>query len=71
MLFNAFYIYFISDKPFKASNHHRWRGWHYVNLYKPNTFLFLSQARTKISNSVCPGHFYVQWLEARSGCSFC
>ena len=35
-----------------------------------NTFLHLSQARPQISNTICYGLFYVQWVEVGGDCSF-
>ena len=43
------------------SNYQRRRVW--INRFKTAIFLCLSQARTWISNVICCGLIYVQWIE--------
>jgi hypothetical protein len=51
-------------------------GWHLKNRGRvrgrdDSTFVCLSQARTWISNVICHGFLYVQWVKKRRDCSFC
>ena len=51
------------------SSHCLWQG-ELKKLFNSNTFLYLFQDRTWISNSICHSIFSVEWYEVR-GCSFC
>jgi hypothetical protein len=42
-----------------------------INQFNPSTLLYLSQARTRISNVICHDLFYVEWIEVRCDSSFC
>ena len=46
-----------------------WQG-ELKKWFNANTFLYLFQDRTWISNSICHSIFSVEWYEVR-GCSFC
>jgi len=41
-----------------------------IKQFSAATCLCLCKARTRISNVICHGLFYVQWDEVRCGCSF-
>jgi hypothetical protein len=45
-------------------------GSHYINQFKPVTFLCLSQARTWISIGICHGLFLCSMIRGKDGCLF-
>ena len=46
-------------------------GYNIINRFIPVTLQCLSIARNCISNGICHGLFYVQWIDVRGDCLFC
>ena len=56
------------------SNYQKGDVWDPINWFNPTTFVYLSQARTWVSNVICHtfcNSFCIQWFEMKGGCLFC
>ena len=53
------------------SNYQHGEGWEHINRFTSAICVCMSQTKSRISNIICWGPFYVQRVQVRGYCSFC
>ena len=65
-----FLIAFIYKRCRWRSNYQEGEGCDVIDGWSPSHFIWLSWARISISNDICSGFFYIQWIEVSGDWSF-